>query len=518
LEPGETWSDTVIPHGLAGTNDVTLEVSAVPPLDLERRLHYLITYPYGCLEQVTSSVFPQLYLSSLLKLEEARKNEIQRNVQDGIHRLSGFQLPNGAFAYWPGGFYSAQAALRDNWSTSYAGHFLLEAKSIGYAVPDAMLSNWARYQRATAQTWSGSEHSESLDQAYRLYTLALAREPEIGAMNRMREQVRLPTAARWLLAASYKLAGLTQAADDLAKNLSTAPEESADRERIFGSTLRDSAIVLKSLVTLGRADEAKALADELSRSLVSARWYSTQSSAYALMAMAHYVGLGQLTSYTFTYSVNGDSMATTVSAPMYSAALAGFPDRGAQVRIHNTASRRLFATLTTRGVPASGSDTAGAEGLSLEVEYRDEEGNLIDVARLPQGSDLIARIVVANTTAHRIDNIALAQLVPAGWEIHNERMEGLDATGERDDSDTPRRHWWWDGSPGATAANTEHVDIRDDRIYRHFSLKPQERLTFTTRLNAAYRGRFYLPSLAVEAMYDASRFARTRGMWVEVVE
>jgi Large extracellular alpha-helical protein len=127
---------------------------------------------------------------------------------------------------------------------------------------------------------------------------------------------------------------------------------------------------------------------------------------------------------------------------------------------------------------------------------------------------VIARIVVTNTTPHRIDNIALAQLMPAGWEIHNERMEGLDARGEREETNDQRTPWWWDH---ASAANVEHVDIRDDRIYRFFSLKPKEKLTVTTRLNAAYRGRFYLPSVNVEAMYDASRFARTKGQWVEVV-
>src|SRR5690606_41954916 len=92
--------------------------------------------------------------------------------------------------------------------------------------------------------------------------------------------------------------------------------------------------------------------------------------------------------------------------------------------------------------------------------------------RLPQGSDAVARTVVTQPTPDGIDNLALAQLVPAGWAIHNERMEGRDATGERDASDVPRRAWWLE----TAASNVEHVDIRDDRIYRFFSLKPKERL------------------------------------------
>src|SRR5690606_2438839 len=161
-----------------------------------------------------------------------------------------------------------------------------------------------------------------------------------------------------------------------------------------------------------------------------------------------------------------------------------------QVRVDNTAGRRLFVTITARGVPASGHDTADASGLTLEVDYRDEEGAVLDVSRLPQGSDLIARIGVTNTTPHRIDNLALAQRVPAGWAVRHERMERLAATGERDAREVPRRAWWLE----TAASNVEHVAIRAARIYRFFSLKPKARLIVTTRLNAAYRGRFYLPS------------------------
>ena len=423
LEPGESWALDLAPHGLPGTNVVSLEVSAAPPLNLERRLHYLISYPYGCLEQTTSAIFPQLYLSSLLKLEDARKREIQRNVQDGVHRLSGFQAPNGAFLYWPGGFFAPDLQLRNTWSTSYAGHFLVEAKKLGYSVPDSMIGGWVRFQRATAQSWSSQGESESLDQAYRLYTLALAGQPEIGAMNRLRERMQLPASARWMLAAAYKLAGLTDAAVELAKNTPMKAADYAGREQIFGSELRDNAIALTSLVTLGRAGDAQALADEVSRRLSSEEWHSTQSTAYALMSMAHYVGLGEFANYTFERTIDGKTESTTVASPLYSTQLPNFPDRGAAVKIVNTANRRLFVSFTTRGVPASGADVAGAQGLFLKVEHRDEEGRPIDIARLPQGADLIAEIAVSNETGHRIDNIALAQLA-AGRLGDSQRATG----------------------------------------------------------------------------------------------
>ena len=84
IDPGESWDTTIEPHGMPGTNHVSLEVSAPPPLDLERRVDYLIRYPHGCVEQTTSAAFAQLNLPLLTKLDErpARRNRKKRPVGD----------------------------------------------------------------------------------------------------------------------------------------------------------------------------------------------------------------------------------------------------------------------------------------------------------------------------------------------------------------------------------------------------------------------------------------------------
>ena len=116
-------------------------------------------------------------------------------------------------------------------------------------------------------------------------------------------------------------------------------------------------------------------------------------------------------------------------------------------------------------------------------------------------------------------NLALTQMVPAGWEIRNERMDGGDALGETLPAE-PRRPslWWWtpDGSPDATRREAEYVDIRDDRLMQYFSLRPGDSIRFRTRLNAAYLGRYFLPGTYAEAMYDNSISAGVNGRWVEV--
>ena len=51
-----------------------------------------------------------------------------------------------------------------------------------------------------------------------------------------------------------------------------------------------------------------------------------------------------------------------------------------------------------------------------------------------------------------------------------------------------------------------------------FELKAGENKTFKTLLNATYLGKYYLPAVSVEAMYNASQHARVKGQWVEVTK
>ncbi|RFA35402.1 alpha-2-macroglobulin [Alkalilimnicola ehrlichii] len=97
LAPGEVWSHAFLPHGLPGTNTASLELSAIPPLNLGERLDYLLRYPHGCGEQVASAAFPQLYLPALLKLGEDDRARVDTNVQAAIDRLRGYQNSDGGF-------------------------------------------------------------------------------------------------------------------------------------------------------------------------------------------------------------------------------------------------------------------------------------------------------------------------------------------------------------------------------------------------------------------------------------
>ncbi len=162
--------------------------------------------------------------------------------------------------------------------------------------------------------------------------------------------------------------------------------------------------------------------------------------------------------------------------------------------ITNTSDRKLYVTAAVRAIPASGEEDASANGLDVQIVYSDADGKPVDVQRLAQGSDLLAQITIRNTSKRHIDNLALTQMVPAGWEIRNDRLEDVDTEGDRTPGAPPMQRFWW--VPNAwrqSLRSAEYTDIRDDRVQRYFSLAPEESIFFETRLNAAYLGRFYLP-------------------------
>lgn len=501
LDPGDTWALDYRSHGLEGTNNSIATVSRLPAMGLERRLDFLLGYPHGCVEQITSTVLPQLYLASLVDLEPAEKQTIQDNISAGIERLKRFQLASGGFSYWPG---QAQA---NNWGTSYAGHFLLEAKRLGYAVPAAMLNDWQRYQarrsrRVGEQPWNWNSA------AYRHYTLALAGEPQVGAMNRLRERLSLAGEnhedsasyqnSRWLLAAAYQQMGLTDVAGELIAGSQGEARRYGYDSHSFGSRLRDQAIRLMVAQSRGDGNTAWELADAIAGQLADSGWLSTQSTAWSLMAMARYAGHQNLEDgYDLALREGkGAWQSLHVTAPVYQHTLATATDNNRAFSVRNDSESTLFATLSHTGTPPPGKEETLSQGLALQVQFHDAQGP-VDVTQLQQGQDFRATVTVTNTGSRTLDNLALTQVLPSGWQLTSSRLDGS----------------------AEDQGELSYQDLRDDRVLSYFDLKPgaEHAMEFTLALNASFAGRFYLPSWQVQAQYQGNKQARTAGQWVDVV-
>lgn len=492
LQPDKNWDIQYNPLGLSSTNEASLELSSLPPLNLDQRMKYLIRYPHGCVEQTTSSVFAQLFLSSIVELSEENQAVIQKNVNAGIKRLRQFQLSSGAFSYWPG---NSQPSY---WGTNYAGHFLIEARNRGYLVPEDMINKWIEFQQVESNGWDFERYNDYLTQSYRLYTLSRAGNPALGAMNRMRENSEISYRAKWSLASAYANIGQESVANKIIEGLGMDVKTYREMGGTFGSTERDLAIMLETMIKLNRETDSFELVKRIASFMSNNnRWMSTQTIAYCLIAISEYAEkYPPSEGVNVKVNVANNDFRVDGSKYMNQVTLIN-PDSPASVKVVNNGSSPIFVKLIRHGVPIEGQEEASNSNLRLQVRYENSSGISIDPSTLEQGTEFFAKVTVTNPgNRGDYDNIALTQVFPSGWEIINSRLDDTEDLLENDKSD--------------------YKDIRDDRVMTYFDLDASRSLTFTVRLNAAYRGKFYLPAVFAEAMYDNSIAANTEGRWIEV--
>ena len=487
----------------AAESSIRLEASRLPSVDLSRRMDFLTDYPHVCTEQLTSKALPLLYLARFKVLTDAETKATQTSIQEAIRQLYARQLPNGGFVYWPGN------AAANEWITSYAGMFLALAQEKGYAVNASVLERWKRFQRMAAQNWkplseaqnkkplSGAQRTDyqqtAMQQAYRLYTLALAASPEPGAMNRMKEMTDLSPQARWRLAAAYALNGKMKPAEELVYKAQTTVAPYSPNNPVYGSSGRDEAMILETLLLMKRNQQALTQAQRVSNNLANESAFSTQSTAFSLLAMGR---LAESMSGTlhFTWTLNGKQQPVVKSAkPIYTASIATSPRNGV-VTVKQQGSGALKVDLIVRTQLLKDTLPALSNNLRLDVRYTDLNGAAINVEQLKQGTDFQAVVTVANVSGTTdYTNVALTHIIPSGWEIYNKRLAGQTAS-----------------------LNYSYQDIRDDRVLTYFDLREGESKTFTVRLQATYAGEFVLPAVQCEAMYDVNAQARTKAGRIKV--
>lgn len=474
IEPGATFDQTLT---LPGDDSYQLlyDVSAHQPLNLSGRLKELIAYPHGCAEQTTSKAFPQLLLSQFSALTPEQQQEVEENVKYGIDRLSAFQTSDGGMSYWPGQRQSHP------WASAYLLHFLSQAASQGYYVSDEVLRRLRNYVSAQANAWTMQGDANTA--AYQLYVLASIQSAELGAMNRMREHsTQLSQGANRLLAASYALAGRA----DIGHQLLAAP---FNANAWSGGWFSPDVALLMAELPLGDP-HAGETAEQLRRRLASDQWLSTSEASFSLIVLSQFyqkntVGKG----LKFNAQLDGKKIAD-VKTERYAWSSQQQPAaRQARVGVRNGGEAPIFLSLTAQGVATQSKVQKTSSGLDLALSYSTEQGQPLSPYQLPQSATFRASLVVRNTSGRDLQNVAVTHILPAGWEILTRLPSG----------------------------NVSYQDQRDDRLLSYIDHLPAgQSVTISFGISATYAGRYYLPSVHAEAMYDATIMGCTESGECEV--
>ncbi len=308
----------------------------------------------------------------------------------------------------------------------------------------------------------------------------------------------------YLLAAAYAQSGKPEAAKEIVGGKWREDWRYDWCGYTYGSDLRDRALILETYTAIGDAGRAQSMANFVCTELGKEQgWYwNTQSLATSLRALSKYAtkyfgGQGGAFAYRIGNGAykNGDS-----SKPV---STVNFTGSGSAVAVKNNGKTRMYARLIVNGRPVVGDQGAMASNIAMSIRYTDTKGNPVDIARLTQGTDFVAEVTVKRNTSFEFpfNEMALSQTFPSGWEILNARMNAIS---------------------GAASSPSDYQDVRDDRVYTYFDLpkaygnQPDTRV-YRIQLNAAYAGRYYLPTVACEAMYDNRIRATAPGRWVEVI-
>jgi alpha-2-macroglobulin len=493
LEPGQTLDHMLQLNGMEGTNEVRLELSSFPGINLDGRLGYLTGYPHGCLEQMISGGFPQLYVSKLVETDQQTRLLMQQQVQQVIERLPLYQSGSGGYSYWPGQNYIHP------WAAVYAGHFMHEAEKNGYSVPWHIKYRWTESERNNARNWESVNAPKSGNtaavQAYRLFVLAMMNQSDMPSMNRLRDMSsNLPNQAKWLLAGAYAQNGRKDIAAKIVNP--TAPIQFTKTDAAtLGSNVRDEAIALMVLDLMGEKAEAMKLAQRIVNTLNSNSWMSTQSAGFSLMAVSKFLnGYGNSGVMDFEYIIGSSPRVVKKTArQMLQVPVSA---KNQKISIKNNGSGPMYVVLSQSGIPVRGTERTDAKVLAMNIRYYHSHTLApLDPSKIEQGTDFTMEVEIKNDGSKgNLAELALNQVFPAGWEIHNSRMMGY-----------------------ASSSGIDYQDIRDDRVLSYFRLASSKTVKVKVRLNAAYLGKYYMPGILAEAMYDNNVRAFQSGTFVEVV-
>jgi uncharacterized protein YfaS (alpha-2-macroglobulin family) len=422
-------------------------------------------------------------------LDSQRKQEVTSNVNAGIKRLASFGVGGRGFSYWPG----QSERQADSWSTSYAGHFMLEAKKAGYSVPQNLLDTWKTFEIEQSKKPAGKDFR---NQAYRLFLLSMANSEQAGAMNLMRENnlENLDWLSKYLLAGAYHLAGKESIAKQILEHKGNPLGAYRENSGTFGSALRDRALAAVALAKMGKFTEALDVYQTLAADWNAQSWWSTQESAFALLAFSALKDKFTQGDIEAEWEANGKTNKVLVkSGRPLQIDLTSLGSADISVKSINGT---LFAELQTKGLPLEDHVKTESKGMALQRVIFNQDGREITASQIKQGEPFWLAFGVQSSAPSRVENLALSSILPSGFEISNERL-----------NEYSRPEW----QKNMRLAAPDYMDIRDDRINWFFSLAPGETKVFIAQIHPSYAGEFRWPGVVLEAMYNPDYFARIAG-------
>ncbi|MCA9567396.1 MAG: hypothetical protein KC656_06115 [Myxococcales bacterium] len=521
LTNGKLDLDAQLTGWLPTTEQSTFWVTPNPYAQAMGHLKHLVRYPYGCIEQTTSSTRPLLFVRDLVPnvLPELVDEEIDKMVKHGVDRVLSMQTPSGGFGYWPG------SREPSTWGTIYATHMLLDARAQKHEVPQDRIDDAIGYLELVVKQSSTNDRAFSRyrnDEAYAHYVLAMAGKPQKARATELLARLgAMPTgqdaeSAYLLKAALYKAGDRTHESSLRKPDASTLTGERKNSWSFY-SDLRRRGMTLSVYHDLfgagdpGAEDLAKLVAAGLATQ--SSRWYTTQELVWGVTGLGKRVAAGSHDFKNIELLDGGKPLDRDGNRKGKDAeprwAVPRASERDLELKVGDAGSGKLYLIVNSEGVKTNAVLNTGGSGLALTRTYHDAEGNPVDLASIDLGDVVYTKVDVKNTGREEVQNIALVDRFVSGWEIENPRL-GRSGAIDWVDTDT-----LWEA---------DYMNLRDDRVELFGTLGAGDTKSIVYAVRAVTAGEFTSPPVEAEAMYDPTIWARqpgpkviVKGPWEDVL-
>ena len=497
LQPGQkvTYSNRLTEEFRPGTSEVLLSFSPRPDLDVPGVLRALDRYPYGCLEQTTSRALPLLYVGDVADLWGGKGEEANTRgrIDEAISRVLDMQRSDGSFSLWN------STGPAEPWLTAYVMDFLIRAKIKGHEVPDFAYRGGLRWLQGLVQSIDGKQPGDLAAITYGFYVLAAAGVGEAGPLRYFADRFvdKMPGAmATAQLGAALAMQGeWDRARAHFGKAAAAMGKRAAMRD--YGTQLRDNAalVALTSETSEVIADVQRdwgarslpAVVEDLAARQSATEYTSPQENAWLLMAAAALARKqGEM-----VLDVDGTALEARAK-PLYvrpqDARLASGLTYG------NGGNGVIWHTATVTGVPRD-EEPALQNGFTLKRSFLTMEGKPVNLGEVHQ-NDVLVVIIEGSATSTLDHQTLIVDLLPAGFEIENARLDHGRSAGELD---------WI-----PALSKTRHVEFRDDRFVAAVDLADRTRSFAVAYLaRAVTPGAYTLPAVHIEDMYKPQYRART---------
>jgi uncharacterized protein YfaS (alpha-2-macroglobulin family) len=466
------------------------------PQGLTRGLgEYLEDYAYGCTEQLVSKAFPTLVSGETMQ-QGLPRAEVARHIAEILDVAASRQNDEGAFGLW-----MAQADLHFDLPSAHIMHFMTEAKEQGYDIPSDMMTRGLNHLQQDANGTPGN-FREARNQAYEIYILARNGTVVTNALEHNHNWFEAHAKGQWsddiaaaYEAATYALLKNQEQADAMIGRFGLRdgkhrwPMEEVDYDDDLGRAAQYIYLLShefpERLKTLA-PDDLMTLAYPIMNDD-----FNTVSAAEAILALDSY---GRATKGGFPGgSVEIDEMTggagrkLDLSGGLYPEAKV---ERGGdalvfkRTSIASVAAPGLFYQITESGFDQTTVTSPISDGLEVSREYRNRAGQAVTSAKLGEELTVVAR--VRSTDEQTLDNVAIEDLLPGGFEIVEESVH----TGACSE---------WGG--------LEYTDVREDRLLTFGTVTGNE-TEIRYRIKATNLGTYAIPPMQAEAMYHQKIRAR----------